>query len=65
MGTAINRAGNKFRAGGAQATQAFFYCLDSKSSHESAEWLRKLKKKVTRTVFERAKKNGEAQDNSE
>ena len=65
LGTAINRAGNKFRAGGSVETQKFFYCLDSNSSHESAVWFRKLKKVTTRTIFERAKVNGEAQDNSE
>ena len=65
LGTAINRAGNKFRAGGSTATKEFFFCLDSNSSHESAEWFRKLKKKTTRTIFERAKVNGEAHDNSE
>ena len=65
LGTAINRAGNKFRAGGSVETQKFFYCLDSNSSHESAVWFRKLKKVTTRTIFERAKVIGEAQDNSE
>eukprot|EP00966_Prymnesium_polylepis_P024610 567855-Prymnesium_polylepis.1 len=65
LGTAINRAGNKFRAGGSTATKEFFFCLDSNSSHESALWFRKLKKKTTRTIFERAKANGEALDNSE
>ena len=65
LGTAINRAANKFKAGGTTATKEFFFCLDTKSSSDSAQWLRKLKKKVQRITFERAKEAGEQQDKSE
>ena len=34
LGTAINRAGNKFHAGGSVATKDFCFCLDTKSSSE-------------------------------
>ncbi len=65
MGTAINRAAAKFKAGGSVETQQFFFCLDTKSSSDSATWLLKLKKKIQRITFERARDAGELQDNSE
>ena len=65
LGTAINRAINKWRGIGTLATKEFAFCLDIKSSAESAVWLRKLKKRITRICFERAKENGEQMDNSE
>ena len=65
MGTAINRAANKFKASGTTATKEFFFCLDIKSSSDSALWLRKLKKKISRVCFERAKTTGDQMDNSE
>ena len=65
MGTAINHAATKFKAGGDIQTREFFFCLDTKSSSEAALWLHKLKKKIQRVTFERAKEAGEQQDNSE
>jgi hypothetical protein len=65
MGTAINRAANNFKASGTTATKEFFFCLDIKSSSDSALWLRKFKKKLSRVCFERAKAAGEQMDNSE
>ena len=65
MGTAINRAASKFKAGGDIETKEFFFCLDAKSSSDSATWLHKLKKKIQRVTFERAKEAGEQQDKSE
>ena len=47
------------------ATKEFLFCLDVKSSSDSATWLRKLKKKVQRITFERAMEAGEQQDKSE
>ena len=65
LDTAINLAASKFKAGGSVATKEFLFCLDTKSSSDSATWLHKLKKKVQRVTFERAKVAGEQQDNSE
>lgn len=65
LGTAINKAAGKFKAGGSIDTQQFFFCLDTKSSSDSATWLHKLKKKIQRVTFERAKEAGEQQDKSE
>ena len=65
IGTAINHAATKFKAQGTIETREFFFCLDSKSSSEAAQWLHKLKKKIQRVTFERAKEAGEQQDKSE
>lgn len=52
LGTAINLAASKFKAGGSVATKEFLFCLDTESSSDSATWLHKLKKKVQRVTFE-------------
>lgn len=60
----LNMACSKFKSTGSDSTKLFFTCLDVNASTEAANWLRGLKKKMTRIVFERCKKDGTELDQS-
>jgi hypothetical protein len=58
----INRAKEKFYAGGSSDTKFFFTCLDTCADTDYACWLRRLKKKIRRMVFQRCLAEGTNND---
>ncbi len=65
LGTALQSAEARFKESTRVETQTFLMCLDAGSRSEPAQWLRKLKTKVQRITFMRAKEAGEQLDKSE
>ncbi|KAL1495573.1 hypothetical protein AB1Y20_000282 [Prymnesium parvum] len=60
----LNMAAAKFKTIGNDRTKLFLTCLDVNASTQAAMWLRGLKKKMTRIIFERAKESGQEMDMS-
>ena len=64
LGAALNQAAARFKAVGDASVKLFFTCLDGKASTDEADWLRKLKDKMVKRAFKRARDNGEEIDHS-
>jgi len=60
----INRAKEKFCANGTSDTKLFFTCLDTCANTDYACWLRRLKKKIRRIIFQRCLEEGTPMDHS-
>jgi hypothetical protein len=64
LGALINMAKVKFCTTGTDATKLFFTALDKDSNTDSHEWYKKLKDRIWRITFQRAKEAGEKMDSS-
>lgn len=64
LGCLMNMAKAKFGATGTDATKLFFTALDKGATTESHAWYKKLKDRVWRICFQRAKEAGEKMDSS-
>jgi hypothetical protein len=62
LGLLLNQASDRFKAVGSDSIKMFFTCLDSKANTEAAIWLRKLRNKIVRRCFARAREVGEEMD---
>ena len=60
----IIRAKEKFCANGTSDTELFFTCLDTCANTDYACWLRRLKKKIRRIIFQRCLEEGTPMDHS-
>ena len=60
----MNMAKAKFGATGTDATKLFFTALDKGATTESHAWYKKLKDRIWRICFQRAKEAGEKMDSS-
>ena len=63
-GSLMNMAKAKFGATGTDATKLFFTALDKGATTEAHEWYKKLKDRIWRICFERAKEAGTKMDSS-
>ncbi|KAL3897331.1 MAG: hypothetical protein SGPRY_013077 [Prymnesium sp.] len=54
----LSTAAARFKAMGSDSTKLFCTCLDVNASIDASPWLRALKKKMIRIIFERSKENG-------
>ena len=64
LGCAINLAKAKFSAKASDKSKLFLSCLDKDSTSEAGQWLRGLKKRITRDIFEKSVSSGEEFDHS-
>jgi len=64
LGLLLNLAKALFFATGTDATKLFFTALDKGATTEAHEWYKKLKDRIWRICFERAKEAGTKMDSS-